>query len=319
MLITKKLRSFTRPHHRSIVAFGVFDGLHRGHQDLVRRLTARARRGRANSVIVTFDPHPQLVLKKSQWPMVLTTLAEKERLLADLGVDIMGIIRFTRTTAALGPSRFVEDVLVKTLSAAEVICGQDCGFGQGRAGDLDLLRRLGAANGFAVSSLRQRSYQRAKISSTKIREALLAGNLGAANRMLGRPYQLSGTVIAGHRVGRTLGFRTANMMVSDPAKLIPSDGVYAATARIGDRTYPGMLYIGNRPTFRGSRRQVEFHAFDAKRSFYGRRIVIDLLEFIRPDSRFATAPALARAIGRDEQTIRRMMLKLPAARALRCP
>jgi riboflavin kinase/FMN adenylyltransferase len=318
MLITKKLQTFRKPHPRSIVAFGMFDGLHRGHQDLVRRLTVRARRDGANSVVLTFDPHPQLVLKGKKWPMILTTLAEKEELLGRLGVDIMGIIRFSRTTVKLSPADFVGTILVKQLSAAEVICGQDCGFGRGRTGDLDLLRVLGAEHGFAVSSLSSRWYRGKKISSTTIRHALLTGDLASANRMLGRPYQLSGRVVKGHGVGRTLGYRTANVKVDDRSKLIPADGVYAAIARIKSRAYQGMLYIGARPTFRGSRRQIEFNAFGTKKSFYGQGIDLRLMRYIRPDQAFTAPAALVRAIGRDERAIRRFF-KLPVAGLLLRP
>ncbi|MDI6740827.1 MAG: riboflavin biosynthesis protein RibF [Candidatus Edwardsbacteria bacterium] len=313
MLTTKKLKNFGKLHPRAIVAFGVFDGLHRGHQALIRRLVERARRGGrrgANSVALTFDPHPQLALNKNKRPMILTTLSEKEELLAELGVDVMGIIRFSRTTAKLSPADFVRNVLVKKLAAAEVICGEDCGFGRGRAGDLNMLRALGKEHGFAVSSLCLRSYRREKISSTKIREALLAGGLATANRMLGRPYQLSGTVARGCRIGRTLGYRTANMAVKDKSKLIPASGVYAATAAIAGRQYPGMLYIGCRPTFRGgSKRQIEFNAFGAKKNFYGRKIDLKLIRYIRPERTFASAAILKKAIGSDEKTIRKIFLR----------
>jgi riboflavin kinase / FMN adenylyltransferase len=318
MMITKKLQAFKKPHRRSIVAFGVFDGLHRGHQELVRRMTERARRVGANSVVLTFDPHPQLVLKKNPWPMILTTLSEKEELLAGLGVDIMGIIRFSGATASLSPADFVEHVLVKRLSAAGVICGEDCGFGRDRAGDLGLLQALGAKHGFAVSSLGSRCYRGHKISSTAIRRALLDGDLAAANRMLGRPYRLSGSVVTGHGVGRTLGYRTANVRVPDRSKLIPADGVYAASARIGKGTYQGMLYIGQRPTFRGSRRQIEFNAFGPDRNFYGRRIELQLLRYIRPDRVFASPAALVRAIEQDQRAIRRVF-KRPVSGPSRRP
>ena len=305
MLITKKLGSFGRGHPRSIIAFGVFDGLHRGHQALVRTLVSRARRAHANSVVVTFDPHPQAVLRKNKWPMILTTLPEKERLLAGLGVDILGVIRFSGKTAAMRPEDFVKDVLVGKLAAAEVVCGQDCGFGKGRGGGLELLSALGRDHGFSVDPVRLLRRGALKISSTKIREALLAGDLGTANRMLGRPYQLSGVVARGRQVGRTLGYRTANVAIADRSKLIPADGVYAARASIGGRTYDGMLYIGERPTFTGGHRQIEFNAFGIRKNLYHRAITIQLLKFIRPDREFDDAEQLRRAIQRDERAIRK--------------
>jgi len=305
MLITKKLKNFGQRHPRSIIAFGVFDGLHRGHQALIGSLVARARRARANSVVVTFDPHPQLVLNQARWPMLLTTLAEKERLLADLGVDIMGIIRFSSRTAVMQPEDFVSKVLVEKLAAAEVVCGRDCGFGRGRRGGLELLSALGREHGFTVDPVRPLRRGGQKISSTKIRWALLAGDLAAANRMLGRPYQLSGTVIAGQRAGRALGYPTANLAVADSSKLIPADGVYAARAQIGAQSYNGMLYIGVRPTFAGSRRQIEFNAFKAKANFYGKPITVQLLKYIRKDRRFHGADDLRCAIRSDERAIRK--------------
>ncbi|HTY09164.1 MAG TPA: riboflavin biosynthesis protein RibF [Candidatus Edwardsbacteria bacterium] len=305
MLITKKLKNFGKLHPRSIVAFGVFDGLHRGHRALIKSLVARARAVRANSVVLTFDPHPRLVLSRERWPMLLTTLAEKERLLAGLGVDIMGIIQFSRATAAMRPEDFVRKVLAGELAAAEVVCGRDCGFGRGRRGGLALLAALGREHGFTVDPVRPLRRGGLKISSTKIRRALLAGQLAAANEMLGRPYQFSGTVVRGHRIGRGLGYRTANVKIGDRSKLVPADGVYAAAARIGARMYRGMLYIGSRPTFRGHGRQIEFHAFGAKGDLYGRAIDVRLMKFIRPDRKFGNAEQLRLAIGRDERAIRR--------------
>jgi riboflavin kinase / FMN adenylyltransferase len=308
MLITKRLNGFGRRHPRSIVAFGVFDGLHLGHQALVRSLVRRARRAGADSVVLTFDPHPRTVLARRPWPMVLTTLREKERLLAELGVDIAGVIRFTSATARLGPAAFVERILHRALAAATVICGADCGFGHGRSGDLGLLGRLGERFGFAVVPLQPRSLSGATISSTAIRRALLAGDLASANRMLGRPYRLSGTVVAGSGIGRVLGYRTANLRLANRMKLVPANGVYAAVAEIAGHRYPGMLYIGSRPTFRnGGERRIEFHAFGVNANWYRRQAVIDLVRYIRPDRAFASAGALARQIARDEQAVRRAL------------
>ncbi len=315
MLTTKRLNGFRRRHPRSIVAFGVFDGVHRGHQALVRSLVSRARRAGAESAVITFDPHPQAVLRRAPWPMVLTTLREKERLLAGMGVGILGVIRFTAATARQGPEAFSERILHRTLAAAGVVCGADCGFGRGRAGDLALLRRLGKRHGFSVTALRLRSLAGAKVSSTAIRRALLAGGLTAANRMLGRPYRLSGAVVRGEGIGRAIGYPTANLRLTDRSQLIPADGVYAAAAHIsGAGRRLGMLYIGRRPTFRGRpERRVEFHAFGAGGNWYGRRAEIDLVRRIRPDRAFPTAAALARQIARDGRAARRA-LGLPAAR-----
>ncbi|MRR10100.1 riboflavin biosynthesis protein RibF, partial [bacterium] len=293
------------PHRRSIVAFGVFDGLHRGHRSLIGRLVARARRRGAASVVLTFEPHPQSVLRRKPWPMILTTLAEKEELLAGLGVDVLGIVRFVARTAAMAPAQFVRRVLVDQLAAAEVICGEDCGFGKGRSGDLRLLRALGREGGFTVTALRPLANRTGKVSSTGIRRALLAGELAAANRMLGRPYRLPGAIVPGFGIGRTLGYPTANIRLDDPAKLVPADGVYAAAAVIGGRRYRGMLYIGNRPTFGGTRRQIEFHAFGARGRLAGRRITVDLLKYLRPDRAFQDAGQLRDAIAADRRTIGR--------------
>lgn len=311
MLITKHLGSVARRHPRSIIAFGVFDGLHRGHQALIRELVARARRVGANSVVVTFDPHPQLVLRHKRWPMILTPLPEKEALLAALGVDILGVIRFSRATARMAPAAFVDRVLVRTLAATEVVCGSDCGFGRGRGGDLALLRELGRRRGFKVDQLRPRLHRGAKVSSTAIRRALLAGDLAEANTMLGRPYRMQGRVVAGFRLGRTLGYPTANIRLGDASKLVPADGVYAAVAAIGPQRYHGMLYIGSRPTFYGKRRQIEFHAFGARGRLTGRDITVDVLKFMRPDRRFANPLQLREAITADERAIRRFLVHRP--------
>ncbi|MCU0607558.1 MAG: riboflavin biosynthesis protein RibF [Candidatus Edwardsbacteria bacterium] len=314
MLITKRLRAHLAPHRRSIVAFGVFDGLHRGHRALIGLLTARARRRRAVSVVLTFEPHPQSVLGRRPWPMILTTLAEKEALLAGMGVDVLGIIRFSARTAATDPAAFVRRILVDRLAATEVICGEDCGFGKDRGGDLRLLRSLGDDAGFTVTALRPLANRAGKVSSTGIRRDLLAGELAAANRVLGRPYRLLGTIVPGYGIGRTLGYPTANIRLDDAAKLVPADGVYAAAAAIGGRRYSGMLYIGNRPTFGGARRQIEFHAFGARGRLTGRRIAVDLLKYLRPDRAFADAKQLRDAIAADQRRIERYFRRRAAGR-----
>jgi riboflavin kinase/FMN adenylyltransferase len=304
MLITKRLNRYGRQHPGSVVALGLFDGLHRGHRAIIERTAALARRRGHQSAVVTFDPPPQAVLAGNQRTSFLMSLAEKEAALERMGIDVLAVIKFSRAVAAMDPRRFVDRVLVETLHASAVVCGTDCGFGRHRSGNLPLLEEMGRERGFSVIGMTARRTGAARISSSAIRTALTAGDLAAANRMLGLPYQLTGSVVRGKRVGRTIGYPTANVRPDYRLKLIPCDGVYAATAAVGGRRCDGMLYIGVRPTVRGGR-SIEFHALDRRGDWYGRPIVISLLRYIRRDRRFPDLAALQRQIGIDERSIRR--------------
>lgn len=308
MLVVKRLSRFGRERPGSVAALGVFDGLHRGHMAIVRRLTATARRKGHDSAVLTFDPPPQLVLGKPGWPGALTALEEKEKILERAGVDVLAVIRFTPEVAGLAPEEFVRRILAEKLRVSHVVCGSDCGFGRGRSGNLAALRELGVKHGFGVTEVRPLVERGRKIGSTAVKQALLRGDVGPASRMLGRPYSIQGRVVKGQGLGRKIGFPTVNLEPSFREQLVPACGVYAATARMGKKTYSGLLYIGTRPTvaLRGGL-SIEFHSLRGRPPARARLAEVSLVKRLRPEKRFESVDELVRSMGRD------------AARALRLP
>jgi riboflavin kinase / FMN adenylyltransferase len=306
MLTSTRLNNFGKKHPGAVVALGVFDGLHLGHQALIKKLTGRAKAAGHQSVVLTFEPHPQKVLRRAGHPFILTTGSEKKILLSRMGVDVMAVIRFSKKMAAMDPEQFVQKILAQKLEAATVICGEDCGFGAGRQGDIGLLRSLGRKYGFKVEGIAARKSRQKKIGSTLIRQMIQKGLFNHAVGLLGHPYLLSGLVVKGRGVGRKLGYPTANIKVDDGLKLIPGDGVYAARALAGKKIYQGMLYIGSRPTFGGkSARAIEFNAFGTPGNLYGRELILEVLKFIRPDRKFGSLEELKQAITGDQIKIKK--------------
>ncbi|MDQ7799149.1 MAG: bifunctional riboflavin kinase/FAD synthetase [Candidatus Edwardsbacteria bacterium] len=305
MLVIKRLNNFGVKHPGAVAALGSFDGLHLGHRAIIKKLVARAKKIGHDSVVITFDPHPRQVLSQDRTPCLLTALSEKQQILETLGVGVMAVIKFSPRVAALSPEEFIRSVMVKKLAVSEVICGNDCGFGAGRKGNINTLRELGAKMGFKVSVLSSLKTNGSKISSSCIRDLISSGKIGKANKMLGRVYSVRGMVVKGLGLGRKLGFPTANIRSSDPQKLLPRDGVYAAGARIGRREYQGMLYIGRRLTVGRSARTIEFNAFGGKYDLSGKKAEMFFHKFIRPGKKYGTVEALIRAIERDQGKIER--------------
>jgi riboflavin kinase/FMN adenylyltransferase len=304
MLVIKRLNNFGIRHPGAVVALGSFDGIHLGHRAIIKRLAARAKAAGHDSVVVTFDPHPQQVLAKTKRPFLLTTVEEKQEILDELGVGVMAVIKFSRLVAKLSPEDFIRSVLIKKLGASEIICGHDCGFGAGRRGDIKTLEDMGGKMDFRVTELSSLRSGGGKVSSSTIRELVSAGNMERANKMLGRYYSIRGRVTKGLGLGRQLGYPTANIMIKDRFKLLPGDGVYAAMAGIGGKKYYGMLFIGQRSTIGRKGRTIEFNAFGGKFSFAGKRAEIFPLKYIRPGKKYGSVKELARAIDGDEKRIK---------------
>jgi riboflavin kinase/FMN adenylyltransferase len=306
MLTIKRLNNFKRKHPGAVVALGAFDGLHRGHREIIKRLAVEAHRRRHHSVMLTFEPHPRKVLGRQGNPFILTTLSEKRMLLGEMGVNVMAVVRFSLKVSRLSPESFVDRILARKLGAAVVLCGADCGFGAGRKGNLRLLEKMGKKYGFDVVSVNTKCEKNNKISSTTIRSLIRAGRFGQAIKFLGHPYCIQGMVVKGRRVGRELGYPTANLRISDGSKLLPNDGVYAARALVGGKHYEGMLYIGRRPTFGGrGARSVEFSAFGRPGTLYGHELTLLVDKFIRTDKSFKSPEDLRKAIARDEMNLKR--------------
>jgi riboflavin kinase/FMN adenylyltransferase len=307
MLTITRLNNFGEKHPGAVVALGVFDGLHRGHQALIKKLVGRAKAAGHQSVVLTFEPHPQKILRRSNQPFILTTGNEKKQLLSRMGADVMAVIRFSQSMAAMDPEQFVKRILVNRLGAAKVVCGQDCGFGAGRRGDILLLKQLGLKYGFKAEGIAACQSRQKKIGSTLIRKQIQDGLFNQAVKLLGHPYLIGGRVVKGRRMGRKLGYPTANLKIRDRLKLIPGDGVYAARALTGKKAYDGMLYIGSRPTFGGrSARAIEFNAFGNPGDLYGKELILEIHKFIRSGKKFESLRELKQAIAGDRKKIKKV-------------
>ncbi|GAA1797621.1 bifunctional riboflavin kinase/FAD synthetase [Luedemannella flava] len=277
---------------RSVVTIGVFDGVHRGHQQIIRHTAARARELGVSSVVVTFDPHPAEVVRPGSHPAVLTEPARKAELIEELGVDVLFVIPFTVEFSRLSAETFVHDVLVEQLHVAAVVMGENFRFGHRAAGDVALLTRLGRNFGFTVEGAPLVGAQAGAgeptlFSSTYIRACVDAGDIAAATAALGRPHRLEGVVVRGDQRGRELGFPTANLMPTRFAA-VPADGVYAGwlSARHLGGPLRAAVSIGTNPTFSGRERRVEAYALDFDGDLYGERVRLDFVERLRDTLRF---------------------------------
>ncbi len=291
----------------SVVTVGTFDGVHLGHWEVLRAMVRRARRTEKPSVLVTFQPHPLQILRPDRAPRLLTTPVEKKEILAQTGLDHAVILPFTRTLARYTPRRFVEKILVARMKVSDLVIGYDHGFGRGRSGDVETLEALGAEFGFRVRVVPPMTTEGGPVSSSRIRSALLAGDVRAARIGLGRPYSLRGVVVRGDGRGRRLGFPTANLHVADSRKLVPAEGIYAVRARSSEGACDGALHIGPRPTFPGSPATVEVHLLDRGGDLYGVELRLDLVERLREVRRFADPAELIRRIGEDVRRARRIL------------
>jgi riboflavin kinase/FMN adenylyltransferase len=285
--------------HGTTVTVGSFDGVHLGHQAVLREIARRAEaRGRA-SVLVTFEPHPLEVVNPQAAPPLLTTDAERREMLAQLPLDYVLFLRFDRHLAAMSPEEFVGRVLLERCRMRELVIGHDHGFGRGRSGDVDTLRRLGAEHGFDVDVVEVVDSGDQHVSSSRIRRAVAGGDLATAARMLGRPYQVSGQVTPGERRGRLLGFPTINLSSIPPQKLLPPDGVYAVRVEWRGGRLDGMMNQGPKPTFADGRRILEAHLFDFEGDLYGEWVRVEWVERLRDIERFPSVEALTQQLDHD--------------------
>jgi riboflavin kinase/FMN adenylyltransferase len=298
----------------TVVTVGTFDGVHLGHLDVLARLVARGRAARRPTLLVTFEPHPLEVLNPAAAPLLLTTRGEKLALLADTGVDHVAIVPFTRELAAQSAEAFVDLVLRDRFRMAELLIGHDHGFGRGREGDVETLRILGAARGFRVEVVSPvENPDGEPVSSTLIRRALAAGDLSAAAAGLGRPYGVTGRVVAGDARGRALGFPTLNVLPESPRKLLPPDGVYAVDVSTHRGRFGGMMNLGGRPTFGDERRTIEAHLFDASGDFYDALVHVAFVARLRDTMRFDGPDTLRAQLAADERAARRALTALAEA------
>ena len=286
------------------LAIGVFDGVHLGHRAVISTSTQHAKEVDGTPVVVTFDPHPAKVLRPDSAPHLLTATQHKIALIRDLGVAHLLVQNFNREFAATPPEEFVEQLVTKAKPLREICVGHEWSFGKGRAGNLALLKQLGAAHGFNVVGVQAVTVNGEVVSSTAIRRAVAEGDLVKATQMLGREYTILGTVKAGDKLGRKLGFPTAN--ISAHSEQFPPNGVYVAEARLAGTLYRGVANLGYRPTVSSGNpeRLLELHLFDLNKEFYGEEVEVRFLRYLRPEQRFESVDALAAQIARDVQVAR---------------
>ncbi len=302
---------YLKPVH-PVVTTGVFDGVHSGHRALLDSLVRTAKQRQGESVVVTFDPPPRLVLSRDKNEIFfLSTPDEKRKIIEETGIDHLLILKFTETLRDMSAHEFIAEILVGKIGTEHLIVGYDHHFGKKRSGDFDSIKKYAAESGFTVQKIGEVFLGTDKISSTTIRRALLEGNPGKAEKMLGYPYSLGGIVIKGKGIGRSLGFPTANLKPSYRYKLIPADGVYAVTIDIEGVPLKGILSIGYNPTVNrdNSERSVEVNIFDFEYDIYGREIRVFFRHWLRPEKRFDNIKDLTDQMKKDKQVAMNLLSK----------
>ena len=286
----------------TVVTIGTFDGVHVGHQKIVKLLINAAKLEGLKSVILTFFPHPRMVLQKDSSIKLINTIDERHAILDALGLDYLLIKKFTKAFSRLSAEDFVKQILVDKLHAKKVIIGYDHRFGRNRNADIDDLKRFGNTYNFEVEEISAQDINDVAVSSTKIRRALNEGNIAKANMFLGYNFMITGTVVKGKELGRQLGFSTANIKVDEDYKLIPKYGSYIVSSIINDEKIFGMLNIGINPTVDGNTESIEVHFFNFNKDIYNKSIQIDLHERIRDEQKFESIEALKNQLAKDKQT-----------------
>lgn len=295
-----------RPHPYPVVALGNFDGVHAGHQGILRTAIERARADNGSAFAVTFDPTPAKVLAPDRAPLLILTPEDKLDLLSKSGIDSVIVINFTRELSQLTPREFVRSYLLMRLGARAVVVGHSVSFGHNRAGNADVMSELGRELDFAVTIVGPVKVAGMEVSSTTVRQVIAAGDLRTAANLLGRCHFLSGPVIHGRERGRKIGFPTAN--IQSRTECLPPDGVYATRLILDDRSHASITNIGMRPTFAEPERTIEAHVFDFDRDIYDREVRLELVERIRPERKFESADALAAQIGADLKRARQILV-----------
>lgn len=297
-------RGLPKDPNGTVVTVGTFDGVHRGHWAVLQEIRLRAKETGRRSVLVTFHPHPLQIVRPDEAPPLLTTPAEKKEILAETGLDYAVFLSFNHILAGYSPRRFVQEILIGRLGVQELVIGYDHGFGKGRSGDVLTLKDIGQDLRFTVDVVSPIRTGEAPVSSTRIRTALLEGDVEEARAGLGRPYSVKGMVVRGEGRGSSLGFPTANLWVPANGKLIPPPGVYAVRAGLKAGLYGGALHIGPRPTFRGSPPTIELHLLDFDGDLYGEQIRVEFIRFLRDVHPFASASALVEQLKLDVDAAR---------------
>lgn len=309
----------------AVVTIGTFDGVHLGHQQIIKELTQQAKQSGGESVILTFFPHPRMILNPENHALkMINTMAEKANILQQLGVDHLIITPFTRDFSNLSAEAYIKEVLIEQIGMKQMVIGYDHRFGKDRCGGLAELKQFSKVYGYTVTEIAEEDVRDIAVSSTRIRNALSLGDVDTANQLMGHAFTLSGKVIKGDQIGRTLGYPTANLFIEESYKIIPSDGIYAVTVEILEsknknqelynpyqptgleivagksNVYKGMAYIGHRPTINGMSQNIEVNIFDFNGDIYHQNLKMKFLHFIRQDVKFEGLEKLTEQLGKDK-------------------
>nr|WP_294777130.1 bifunctional riboflavin kinase/FAD synthetase [uncultured Flavobacterium sp.] len=301
MKIVHSIKSFetVKP---TVVTIGTFDGVHLGHQKILEQIISSAQSNDCESLVLTFFPHPRMVLQEGTEMKQLNTLNEKIALLANLGIDHLVVHPFDKEFSRMTAEEFVQKVLIDTFKVQKIIIGYDHRFGRNRTADINDLIEYGNVYGFEVEQISAQEINAVSVSSTKIRAALSEGQIELANDYLGYEYSMTGTVTKGQQLGRTIGYPTANIQIEEDYKLIPQNGVYVAKCLVNQQTIYGMMNIGNRPTVDGITQTIEINLFDFNEDIYGQNVTVALLKRMRNEQKFDSLDALKNQLALDKQT-----------------
>lgn len=293
-----------------VITVGTFDGVHVGHQKILNKIRTIANNNNGETALLTFDPHPRKVLfNTSNSLKLINTLDEKINLLSNYGLDHLIIHPFNKDFSRITPTSYVRDLLVNQLNVATLVIGYNHQFGRNREGDITLLHELSEVYNFNVQEINAEEINEIKVSSTKIREALSMGDILQANNYLGHDFTLSGEVIEGNKIGRSIGFPTANISIKDEEKIIPADGVYAVKVKLNDQCFNGMMNIGNRPTIEETNKSsIEVHIFDFSENIYGLEIEIVFKAHIRKEEKFSDIDTLKKQLINDQKAALDLLL-----------
>lgn len=302
MRIYKDLNNLPK-FKNAVLTIGSFDGVHIGHQQIIQQINDLASSIDGESILITFDPHPRFVVGKRQGDLkLLNTLEEKANLLEQCAVDVLIVVPFSKEFASQSPDAYIQDFLVAHFQPKIIAIGYDHKFGKNRVGDISYLKKFENKYDFKVVEISKQEVADIAVSSTKVRTALMNGNVGQAAQLLGQPFGITGIVVKGLQIGTTIGYPTANIEVKHPYKLIPPEGIYAVQVNSENNSYQGMLYIGNRPTIDQDLKQtIEVNIFDFDQDIYGKELTIEFIEYLRGDVKFTTIENLKNQLTKDKE------------------
>lgn len=310
MRVHQSVENYDHKEHLSVLTIGTFDGVHIGHQKIIERLNQIKSQDFERSMILTFYPHPRMVLDQSNDIKMLTTMEEKIHLLEKFGLDDLIIEPFTKAFSRLSALDFVRNILVNQLNIKKLVIGYDHHFGKNREGNFEQLSEYGELYDFKVEEISAQEIESVSVSSTKIRKAIENGDMEKANKYLGYNYLLTGKIITGQGIGRKINFPTVNLHIAEDYKLIPNKGVYIVKAHFNEKSNFGIMNIGFRPTVGGKGQTIEIHLLDFKDDLYGSKMQIEVLMRLRDEKKFESIEDLATQISKDEDSARSWLMKI---------